>query len=214
MTSKTIQELNFQDFIAQDGDKLVTDSRKVAEVHGKRHDNVVQLIRKRMIEAGDWAFLNFQECFFEQGGRLWPMFTMTKDGYAFLVGKMSGKRAVEHQIAYITAFNAMDQYIKNQREGLTYRCLQKELECKDSSRRGSFHGKGLNLRKQEKPLLEAELSALLDLVQPSLFSQNFKSTKEGCAKFSRGTEHFCSIVHPRYLTECAIAMSQLEIEVV
>lgn len=95
---------------------------------------------------------------------------MSKDGYAFLVGKMTGKKAVEHQIAYIEAFNAMAAYIRNQREGLTYQCAVKELECIHSQDRGSFHGKGLNKRKQEKPVLETELAALKALVQPSLLN--------------------------------------------
>lgn len=162
--------LRFQDFISADGDHLVTDSLKVAAVHGKRHDNVVSLIRKRVSEAGDWAFLHFKECVYEQGGRSWPMFTMTQAGYQFLCGKMTGKKAVEHQIAYIEAFSAMRAYIKNQREGITYRCMEKELECKDSFRRASFHGKGLNQRKQEKPILDAELLALQSLAQPSLLN--------------------------------------------
>jgi Rha family phage regulatory protein len=161
--------LNFQDFIAADGEVLTTTSLQVAAVHGKRHDNVVQLIRKRLLVAGSWGLLNFKEtAYADAQGRVQPMFEMTRDGYAFLVGKLTGRLAAQHQIAYIEAFNAMSAYIKNQRDGLRYRCMEKELECKDSLRRGSFHGRGLNQRKQEKPVLEAELSALLNEAQPSL----------------------------------------------
>jgi hypothetical protein len=64
----------------------------------------------------------------------------------------------------------MAAFIKNQRDGLRFRCMEKELECKDSARRGSFHGKGLNQRKQEKPVLDSELAALLSLAQPSLLN--------------------------------------------
>ncbi len=59
-------------------------------------------------------------------------------------------------------------YIKNQHDGLRYRCMEKELECKDSARRGSLHSKGLNQRKQEKPVLEAELEWLRGMAQPML----------------------------------------------
>lgn len=165
-----IQALNFQDFISADGDILITDSLRVAQVHKKRHDNVMQLIRKRVAEAGAWGLLNFKEAHYidAQNGQQYEMFTMTKEGYQFLVGRMTGKKAVEHQIAYIEAFKAMAEYIRNQRDGLRYRCMEKELECLDSARRGSFHGRGLNMRKQEKPVLEAELAALLAQAQPSL----------------------------------------------
>jgi len=162
--------LNFLDFIAAEGDVLTTDTMKVAQVHKKRHDNVVALVRKRIAEAGDWGLLNFKEaCYVDaQNGQSYPMFTMTREGYQFLVGKMSGAKAVGHQISFIEAFKAMEAYLRNQREGLRFRCRAKELECLDSARRGSFHGKGLNQRKQEKPILEAELAALMAESQPAL----------------------------------------------
>jgi Rha family phage regulatory protein len=124
--------LRFEDFITAENGSLTTDSRKVAAVHGKRHDFLLLLIQKRIMEAGPWAFHNFVECSYEQGGRQWPMFTMTKDGYAFLVGKMSGKKAVEHQIAYITAFDAMAAHTKNQCEGLTYLSLLKKKSARSA----------------------------------------------------------------------------------
>lgn len=165
-------ELNFQDFIAFDGENLTTTSMKVAFAHKKRHDNVVALIRKRMAEAGEWGVLNFKETPYTnpQNGETYPVFTMTQAGYQFLVGKMTGKKAVEHQIAYINAFSAMAAYLKHQRESLRYRCMEKELEIRDSERRGSFHGKGLNQRKQEKPVLETELALLQGMAQPALLN--------------------------------------------
>ena len=160
--------LRFQDFISLDGDQLVTDSRKVAAVHGKRHDNVVRLIRIRIVEGGEWASLNFEECSFEQGGRQWPMFTMTKDGYAFLVGRMTGKKAVQHQIAYIQAFNAMAAYIKNQREGLQFKFLQKELEYKGKKGKVSGAGREMRAWQDTKPKLLTEMDSLLQQMQPSI----------------------------------------------
>lgn len=163
--------LNFQDFIVADGEVLTTDTLKVAQVHKKRHGDVLRLVRQRMTEAGEWGQRNFALTpYAGANGETYQMFTMTKDGYAFLVGKMAGKLAVQHQIAYIDAFNAMSAFIKNQRDGLRYRCIEKELECRDSARRGSFHGKGLNQRKVEKPILESQLAALESLSQPKLFN--------------------------------------------
>lgn len=97
-------------------------------------------------------------------------YTLTRDGFALLAMRFTGKKALSFQVAYIQAFKAMAAYIKNQRDGLRYRCMEKELECKDSARRGSFHGKGLSQRKQEKPVLEGELSSLLAQAQPSLLN--------------------------------------------
>jgi len=112
----------------------------------KRHDDVLRLIRSRLLDAGPWGLLNFKESSYVNAqSKVQPMFEMTRDGYAFIVGKLSSKLAAHHQIAYIEAFNAMAAHIKNQRVGLRYRCMEKELEAKDSMRRGSLHGRGLGL---------------------------------------------------------------------
>lgn len=108
MTDTNFPVLNFKDFISADGDRLTTDSRKVAAVHGKRHDNVVALIRKRIAESGGFGLLNFKESsYINEQSKAQPMFHMTKNGYAFLVGKMTGKKAVQFQIAYINAFDSL-----------------------------------------------------------------------------------------------------------
>jgi Rha family phage regulatory protein len=162
--------LNFQDFIAADGEMLTTTSQQVAAVFGKRHDNVLRIIRALGAQLPeDFNALNFEGvAYLDEKGESRVSYQMTRDGFALLAMRFTGKKALAFQVAYITAFNAMAAYIKNQRDGLRYRCMEKELECKDSARRGSFHGKGLNLRKKEKPVLEGELSALLAQAQPSL----------------------------------------------
>ena len=89
-------------------DQLTTDSRKVAEVHGKRHNDLLRLIRQRVEESGDWGVRNFAQTPYvdEQIGQVYQMFTMTQAGYKFLVGRMTGKMTVERQIAFIHAYKA------------------------------------------------------------------------------------------------------------
>ena len=141
----------------------------MAAVHGKRHDDVLKLVRKRAGEAGEWGLRNFAESFYiNEQYKKQPMFTMTKDGYAFLVGKMSGTKAVQHQIAFIEAFNAMSAYIKNQCEGLQFQYLRKELEFKERKRKISSCAKEMRDWQDEKPNREIELDGLLDRMQPSL----------------------------------------------
>lgn len=166
--------LNFLDFIEADGDTLTTTSQKVAAVFGKRHGDLLKRIRAlaAVLPADRLGYFAETVDMRENpsGGALIssPAYQITRDGFTLLAMGFTGKKALSFKLSYIDAFNAMAAYIKNQREGLQYRCMEKELECKDSARRGSFHGKGLNQRKQEKPVLEAELSALLTLAQPSL----------------------------------------------
>ena len=164
--------LNYRDFIDADGEKLTTDSLRVAAVHGKRHDNLLRLIRHRMLEAGSWGVLNFEEAPFidPQNGQTHSVFKMTQAGYQFLVGKMTGKKAVEHQIAFIEAFGAMQAYIENQDKGLRVRLLELDKKSKLSECLGSFHGKGLNKRKCEKHEIDVEHAGLLEKAQPGLFA--------------------------------------------
>lgn len=79
---EALPELAFAQFIQADGDRLITDSLKVAAVHGKRHDRVIRLIRQRMTESGEWGLLNFGESSYSNSqGKEQPMFTMTQAGY-------------------------------------------------------------------------------------------------------------------------------------
>jgi Rha family phage regulatory protein len=166
--------LSFQDFISADGEHLTTTSLHVSAVFGRRHDVVLRAIRDLRAQLPDDRLHNFAETVElrtnPSGGAAIesPSFRITRDGFTLLAMGFSGKKALAFKLAYIDAFNAMAAYIKNQREGLRYQCMEKELECRDSARRGSFHGKGLNLRKQEKPKLESELTALLEQAQQPL----------------------------------------------
>jgi Rha family phage regulatory protein len=172
----TVPVLNFQDFIAADGDRLFTTSQQVAAVFGKRHDRVLRAIRDLCGQLPADRLPNFGETVEMRenpsGGALIPSpgFRLTRTGFTLLAMRFTGKKALAFQLAYIDAFDAMASYIRNQRDGLRYRCMEKELECKDSARRGSFHGRGLNVRKQEKPVLESELAQLKAQAQPSLLT--------------------------------------------
>jgi len=169
--------LNFQEFITVEGDQLITNSLQISAAFGKRHTHVLRAIRALVEDLPEEDRQpNFGETVVMRenpsGGALIPsvVFTVSRDGFTLLAMQFTGKKALGFKLAYIKAFNAMAAYIKNQREGLRYRCALKELEVKDSEKRGSLHGRGLNQRKLEKPVLEAELQILQSLVQPSLLN--------------------------------------------
>lgn len=164
--------LNFRAFIEADGETLTTDTLKVAAVFSRQHRHVMEKIREVMLDAPkEFTEPNFRLSeYVDASGRKLPMWSMTKDGFVLLAMGFTGKKAMQFKVAYIGAFNDMAAYVKNQRVGLTYQYLAKELECKNSKELGSFHGRGLNKRKKEKPILETELAALGKLVQPSLLN--------------------------------------------
>lgn len=170
----SVPVLNFQDFITVDGDQLVTTSQKVAAVFGKKHKVVLTAIRELLEQLPADRRHNFEQTVEMRenpsGGAMIPSisFNMTRDGFTWLGMRFRGTKALVFQIAYTDAFNAMAAYIRNQRDGLRFRCDKLELEVADSKRRGSIHGKGLRERGIEKLVLDPELEKLKALVQPSL----------------------------------------------
>lgn len=171
---KNVPVLNYQDFIGAEGDELYTTSLQIAAAFGKRHTHVLRAIRAVLAELPP---AEHQPTFGPMllpvdigngATRNEPAYRVTRDGFALLAMGFTGKKALMFKVAYIKAFNAMAAHLKNQREGLRFQCMQVALEMKDSERRGSFHGRGLNERKREKPVLERRYATLLEQAQPSL----------------------------------------------
>ncbi len=172
----SVPVLNFQNFIAADGDALTTTSQQVAAVFGKRHDNLVQAIRAMRDQLPSDRLLYFQETVEMRenpsGGAMIPStgYCISRDGFTLLAMGFTGKKAFAFKLAYIDAFNAMAAYIKNQREGLQFNYLRKELEYK--SRKGKISACAREMRgwQDEKPERLGEMNSLLEQMQPSLLS--------------------------------------------
>ncbi|MBX8588655.1 Rha family transcriptional regulator [Pseudomonas cichorii] len=92
----------------------MTTSIDVASHFGKRHDNVIKAIRN--LECpNDFTLLNFEECSRPgANNKPEPFYRMTRDGFAFLCMGFTGKEAARWKVAYINAFNRMEQALKTQ----------------------------------------------------------------------------------------------------
>lgn len=90
--------------------KPTTTTHDIAEVYGKRHDRVLAVVRQRMTEAGEWGIHNFVDTPYtnQQNGQTYPVIRMTKKGFHFVVGKFTGAKAVQHQIAFADEFERME----------------------------------------------------------------------------------------------------------
>ena len=92
--------------------QVTTSSLDVAKIFGKRHDNVlraIDLLAKEISE--DFYLLNFEEGSYtmpETSDQPHRMYTLTRDGFVMLAMGFTGKRAIQFKVAYITAFNAME----------------------------------------------------------------------------------------------------------
>lgn len=89
------------------------DSRTVAEVFEKRHDNVIQAI-KNLEVSEEFNLLNFKEIKYKDSkGRSYPCYTMTRKGFTRLAFGFTGKKAAQFIEEYITRFDEMEELIRD-----------------------------------------------------------------------------------------------------
>jgi len=98
-------------------DVPVANSRKIAEVFGKRHDNVLRDIQELVnsllkIEEPNWQ-RNFIESTYNDRGKKYPEYLLTRDGFTLLAMGFTGAKAARFKIAYINRFNEMERFIKS-----------------------------------------------------------------------------------------------------
>ena len=102
----------------KDGAPVVS-SRYIAQVFGKRHDNLLSTIRN-LAYSSEFRLLNFKEsCYKNEQGKRQPEFLLTRDGFSILIMGFTGKKAIAFKEAYINRFNQMEEFIKNLLEAKT-----------------------------------------------------------------------------------------------
>lgn len=114
-------------------DEAVCSSLQVAEKFHKRHDKLIAEIRrmypkqigKITVQNGGAKF--FQESTYENRGKQYPMFLMTRDGFSLLVMGFTGKDALEWKLQYIKAFNQMESFLRE-------KCTQTWVETRKAGK--------------------------------------------------------------------------------
>ena len=106
----------------------LTNSKLVAEVFEKPHDNVLKAIRKILqggIVKNDETQM-FEETTYinEQNKQSYPMFIMNQDGFTLLAMGFNGKKAMEFKLKYIEAFNAMKRQIEQTKPSVPQNYLE------------------------------------------------------------------------------------------
>ncbi|MFC6299085.1 phage regulatory protein [Pseudomonas sp. CCM 7893] len=124
-TTKPSTEVSVEIF---DG-KATTTSLDVAKHFRKRHDNVMRDI-KNLECPSDFHALNFEEMIRKvtvgKGAeREENYYRMTRDGFTLLCMGFTGKEAMHWKVAYLTAFNRMEQVLIEQPESLAHQHLLK-----------------------------------------------------------------------------------------
>ena len=92
--------------------QITATSLQVAEHFGKRHPDVLRAIRKLEVSE-EFSRCNFApRDYFDERGKVQPMYDITRDGFAMLAMGFTGKEAVRWKEAYISTFNPMEAKLR------------------------------------------------------------------------------------------------------
>lgn len=115
---------DYEDWVVDFNGVWATSSLMVAKVFGKSHKNVIQGIENLVIEmypiveenfvAEKSAAKYFIEATYENRGKAYKMYYLTRDGFSLLVMGFTGKQALIFKMKYIEKFDAMENHINTQ----------------------------------------------------------------------------------------------------
>ncbi len=153
-----------------DQDRIVTDSRTLAQTFGKRHDNVLRAL-DRLQCSQEFSRLNFEVAeYMDAQGKIRRHFTMTKDGFAMLAMGFTGPKAAAFKEDYIRAFNEMTDALRRGEQNLWQQMQALIAKEAESQVRASFGSHLMLARKRELPHFRDEREELASKIQPSLLN--------------------------------------------
>lgn len=112
----TNEKINFNELVTVENNQPVTTSKNVANVFNKSHNHVLRDIEDIINKIGkpNLDSQMFYKTTYENRGKQYPMYVMTRDGFTLLVMGYNGKKAIEFKLDYINAFNTMEKKLKEQ----------------------------------------------------------------------------------------------------
>ncbi len=103
--------------ILTQGNQQVVDSREVAEMVGKPHNDLMKSIRtysNYISNQGEISLVDFfiESSYKDNKGEVRPCYLLTKKGCDMVANKMTGEKGVLFTAAYVTAFEQMREHIQ------------------------------------------------------------------------------------------------------
>lgn len=98
------------------------DSREVAEMVGKEHKELLRDIRRycEQLSQSKIALPDFfTESEYENRGKMYPCYNVTKKGCEFIAHKLTGIKGTEFTAKYINRFHEMEEEIQNPFQNLS-----------------------------------------------------------------------------------------------
>lgn len=204
------------------GGEPVTTSRAVAEQFGKQHKNVVQNIESIIAELNGCG-LNFQPTPTDNGGELKieqtaainrefaarnfflteytdeqgkprKQYILTRDGFTLLAMGFTGAKAMQFKVAYINAFNRMEQLIKGTGAGMLESARRAATQLEEVE---DIAGAGRSTAADE--VTAQTLGALRAALESGAVTLRRKHTDKGDDKCIGSYDHFTASVYSREL---------------
>lgn len=94
--------------------QAVTTSLALAEVFEKKHQHVMEAIRKLTVENSTVKKMFVEDSYLNSRNQQQPMYYMNRDGFTLLAMGFTGSKAMEFKLKYIDAFNKMEKQIKEE----------------------------------------------------------------------------------------------------
>lgn len=111
MAKELISKNEYGLFANSDGTVMIS-SLDVARIFEKLHKNIVRDIDKIIQVQPEFGKLNFEPSYYKsKQGKKCTCYSMTRDGFVFLVMGFTGEKADTFKIAYIERFNEMEKFI-------------------------------------------------------------------------------------------------------
>lgn len=103
-----------KDLVIMHDQQAVTTSLKVAEIFEKKHQHVMESIRKLTVENSTVRKMFVEDSYLNSRNQQQPMYYMNRDGFTLLAMGFTGSKAMEFKLKYIDAFNKMEKQIKEE----------------------------------------------------------------------------------------------------
>ena len=103
-----------KDLVIMHDQQAVTTSLVLAEVFEKKHQHVMEAIRKLTVENSTVKKMFVEDSYLNSRNQQQPMFYMNRDGFTLLAMGFTGSKAMEFKLKYIDAFNKMEKQIKEE----------------------------------------------------------------------------------------------------
>ena len=101
-----------KDLVIMHDQQAVTTSLVLAEVFEKKHQHVMEAIRKLTVENSTVKKMFVEDSYLNSRNQQQPMYYMNRDGFTLLAMGFTGSKAMEFKLKYIDAFNKMEKQIK------------------------------------------------------------------------------------------------------